>query len=412
MATFIKQLEKLLAAAADRQIISSAASDQLLALAHEQDKQRGALGLAAVLGWLGGTVTALGVVLLVAANWDQIPDGVKIVGFLLLLGATHGLGLWIRYTGRPLANTADALNFTGAALFIAGVGLIAQIYHLNARPPNGVFMWLLAIAPLAVLLRSGPITALTLFALAVWVHMEGSFPASPLQMPRYFTGQLMVELGLGVGLVGFSAFCRHAAEPVVGVMRAIGVLLLFYSLYAMGFYRHFSRVTTSGSIVLPVAMLGFGAVGLALGAARFDTASVWLRRRLVVLLAVVLGVGAACLLADVGVLPRGRDLQFFNFGWYRHYDLAEWILSLAAWVVWFCLAGWCVAFGTKTGRKDYVNIGVLAVGLGVMTRFFDLIGSMAETGTLFVVGGLVLLVTGWATEKWRRRLIVHIEVTR
>jgi uncharacterized membrane protein len=67
-----------------------------------------------------------------------------------------------------------------------------------------------------------------------------------------------------------------------------------------------------------------------------------------------------------------------------------------------------VAYGTLRRQKEYVDIGVLGFGLGVVTRFFDLIGGLAETGTLFLAGGVILLVTAWAMERWRRSLVARI----
>ena len=56
-----------------------------------------------------------------------------------------------------------------------------------------------------------------------------------------------------------------------------------------------------------------------------------------------------------------------------------------------------------------MNTGVLAFGLGIVTRFLDLIGGLADTGTLFVLGGIVLLGTAWAMERWRRAVVARIE---
>src|SRR2546430_6191414 len=47
------------------------------------------------------TLFRSGVILLIAANWQHIGAGVKILGFLLLLGGAHGAALWIQWTGRP-----------------------------------------------------------------------------------------------------------------------------------------------------------------------------------------------------------------------------------------------------------------------------------------------------------------------
>lgn len=408
MASFLKRLERLLASAAERGILDAAARESLLTLAREHDREHGRLSVAAVLGWLGGGIAVLGVILLIAANWGEVPDGVKIAGFLVLLAGSHGAGLWIRWTGRPWEKTAEALHFIGAGLVLAGIGLVAQIYNLNERPPNGILIWFAAITPLAFLLRSAPVAVMSILAFLLWAHMEGSFEGSPLEMPSLFIAHLLVEIGVGTALIGFSAGLRDREPPIAKAFRACGALLLFCSFYALGFYRHFSDMETEGRWTLPAVSLGLGAVGLTAGWRRLIPGSPWLRNRLVALLALGVAVSAAAFAADGGILPRGPDLEFFNFGWHETFDLAEWAVSAAAWVLWFLLALWCIAFGAREGRKAYLNAGILGVGLGVITRFFDLMGSQAMTGTFFLVGGMVLVGTGWVLERWRRSLTARM----
>lgn len=410
--TFLKRLDSLLQTAALQGLLDAPTLSALRALAEEREKGRGVLSLAAVLGWLGGGVAALGVILLVSANWGSITDAVKLGGLLCLLAATHGAGLWIRFSGSDLHRTAEALHFLGAGLFLAGIGLVAQIYHLDSRPPNGVLLWFVAILPLAVLLRSPAITLLTIFAALLWAHMEGDFIGSPVRMPPYsFTCHLVLEVGMGAALVGFSALLRDTEPAIARLMRGVGALLLFASLYLSTFYRHYSDLESQGSGALPAAFLGLGVVGLVFGARRLAPESVWFRNRLIVLMALVLLIGTGTLLADLGGLPRGDRLTFFNFGSDRTFDVAEWVFSIAAWVVWFFFALWCVGFGARSGRKGYLNVGVLAVGLGAITLFFDLIGSLATTGTIFLLGGIALLGTGFGMERWRRSIVRRMEQT-
>ena len=111
---------------------------------------------------------------------------------------------------------------------------------------------------------------------------------------------------------------------------------------------------------------------------------------------------------DLGVVPSGRELWFFGFGNDETFSIASLLVTFAAWALWFLLAFWCVAFGTRSGRKPYLDIGVAAVGLGVVTRFFDLIGGQTGTGIVFVVGGLVLIGTAWGMEKWRRQTLARM----
>ena len=412
MASFLSKLKQLTQAATERGVVDAATAGALVALAEEREGESGVRSLSSLLGALGGGVVVLGVILLVAANWQATGDGVKIAGFLLLLGGTHGGGFWITATNRPYGRTADTLHFVGAGLFIAGVGLISQIYQLDARPPNGILIWLVAVVPLAYLLRSAPITGMAVFVLVLWAHMEGSFSGSPVEIPT-FGGHLMLEVGFGTALLGASSVVRAVEPGIARIMRAAGVVLLGYGIYTFGFFRYFSHSVTEaeasvGAWILPSAALLLGGLGLWVARKSLAEEAPWLRDRLNSLLIILLAVAATAVAVDLGLVPHGPDLWFFSFGGDRTFSLAELLVTIAAWVMWFLLALWCVAFGSRSGRKDYLDVGVAAVGFGVVTRFFDLIGGQTGTGMLFVVGGLVLISTAWAMEKWRRQTLARM----
>jgi hypothetical protein len=408
---FHKRLDGLLKTAVERQIVTHGAAEQLRDLGREQEKERGALTLASVFGWLGGSAVVIGIILLIAANWDGISDAVKLGGFLVLLAGTHGVAFWLTKSGLPYERTAASFHFIGAGLVLAGIGLVAQIYHLNGRPPNAFLLWLAAILPLTVFLRSATISVMSLFAFMVWIHMEGSFSGSPLRMQDEFANHLLLELGVGAALVGFSGFLKGREPRIAATLRGCGALLLFYSIYLLGFYRYFgpsdrwSGHSEAGSWVLPLSALGLGAIGLLLGGRFLSPESAWLRNRLLILMGTTLLLGAAVLGVQHGTIPTGPKLELFDFGWFRHVTLAEWFLTGLSWALWFVLGLWCVAWGAKSDHKSFVNLGVLAVGAGIVTRFFDLMGSMGQTGTLFLVGGVVLLGTGFGMERWRRKIV-------
>ena len=317
------------------------------------------------------------------------------------------MGFWITATNRPYARAAEALHFLGAGLVIAGVGLVSQIFNLDARPPNGVLIWLVAVVPLAYLLRSAPITGMTVFVLVLWAHLEGSFGGSPVEMPT-FAGHLMLEVGFGTALLGASSVVRDAEPEISHILRAAGGLLLVYGIYTLGFYRYFSDPVSdagAGAWVLPSAALLLGGLGLWIARESLAHEAPWLRDRLNSLLVILLSIAAIAVVLDLGAVPSGPDLWFFSFGGGVTFSLASLLVTFAAWALWFLLAFWCVAFGTRSGRKRYLDIGVAAVGLGVVTRFFDLIGGQTGTGMLFVIGGLFLVGTAWAMEKWRRQTL-------
>jgi uncharacterized membrane protein len=411
MASFARQLEQLLVAAKTQGLVDSGVAERLTALATERERERGWLSLGGVLGRLGATVTILGVILLVAANWSDIADWVKIVAFLVLLGGVHGAALWIQWTGRPYPRLAEALHFVGAGLFVAGLALIGQVYHLPANPPRAMLVWLVAITPLAVLLRSPAVSGLAILAAWLWLHFEGADSHSPLHT-NGFTAYLTLSVGMGLALLGAQGALGPAERRIRLVMRSSAQLMLFYGVYMLGFFRRFSEdmsVVSTGSLALPLGALALGVAGLGLGWTLLAPEVPWLRARLLLLLVVVAATSLAALLVDAGVIPRGPRFDVLQFGSADHFHVAPVIVSAAAWVVWFLFAIWLVVYGALSRQRDFVNIGVLAFGLGVVTRFIDLIGGLADTGTLFVFGGVVLLATAGAMERWRRAVVARME---
>lgn len=409
MATFLRKLDRLLGEAEERGVLDAPTADRLRAIAGERERRGGLLSLAGVLGWLGAAALGLGVILLISANWTAIPDAVKIAGFLVLFASVHGAGLWLRWKAPDHRRTADALHSLGALLFIAGVGLIAQIFHLDGSPPRAVLLWLMAIAPLAWLLASPGVTFLALFATTLWFHLQGALGGSLFRVIDSFSAHLIVEIGLGLGALGASAALRRVERPIAAVLSSCGALMLFGALYLLGFYRHFGRGAWNDEVAgygwLPLAALVLGVVGLAAGWNRFAEESPGLRPRLLAVMAVLVVFSLLVLGVETRLIPAGPDLVFLDFGWEKTYTTAEWLLSFVAWGLWFLLAFGAVAFGTTSGRAAFLNLGVAGVGLGVITRFFDLVGGLAQTGFLFVAGGGVLLATAYFTERWRKRLV-------
>ncbi len=412
---FHKRLEALLKSALDRKIVTPETADALKALAKDEVKERGALSLASVLGWLGGGAVILGVILLIGSNWDGIPDFLKIVCFLVLLGGSHGVGFWITKAGLPYEKTAASFHFIGGGLFLAGVGLVAQIYNLNGHPPNGVLVWLVSLLPLVVLLRSASLSFLALFAFMTWIHMEGAFSGSWLRMDDSFTMHLMIELGMGVALIGYSGLVNRWDGGVAAVFRVCGALMLLYTIYALGFYRYYSTEHSwyghgrNGTSALPWGILALGGIGVAAGGRFLSPESIWLRNRLFILLGVTLAIGAAVVAITSGAISQGEQMETSEFGWWRRTTVGGWTVTIFSWALWFLLGLWCVAWGARSDRKGFVNLGVFVVGSGIITRFFDLMGSLAETGFLFLMGGVVLLGTGFGMERWRRKIVRQMQ---
>ena len=100
---------------------------------------------------------------MVAENWALLHRGVKLAGWAILqagfLAASREAAR--RFPDRPAL--AEAFAFVAGGWVLAGIALVSQIYHLNARPPNGVWLWVALVLPAAWLLERRA-TAAVLFA--------------------------------------------------------------------------------------------------------------------------------------------------------------------------------------------------------------------------------------------------------
>lgn len=111
---------------------------------------------------LGSAIIGLGIISLIAANWAQIPDNLKLgVDFSCLL-ALAGIIFWYQRQAKSLIS--DALIVTFIILCLASIGLIAQIYHINGRWYHAILLWSMITFPIVLFARH-------LFVHFLWVSL-------------------------------------------------------------------------------------------------------------------------------------------------------------------------------------------------------------------------------------------------
>ncbi len=76
------------------------------------------------------------------------------------------------------------------------------------------------------------------------------------------------------------------------------------------------------------------------------------------------------------------------------------------------LAVGAIALGWTRNEPGLANFGTFVFFVQVVTRYFDLLGTMLSSGLMFVGAGLLLLVGGAALERSRRRLLAAMALRR
>lgn len=95
---------------------------------------------------LGAIIVGIGIVSLIAANWQQIPDSLKLTcDFLLLIALAYWtLKTW--ESKKPIQ--FEVLLISYLILCLASIGLISQIFHTGGRLYQALLLWsAIAFAP-------------------------------------------------------------------------------------------------------------------------------------------------------------------------------------------------------------------------------------------------------------------------
>ncbi len=406
MASFLTMVEKLLREARNKAVIDSGQAEALMALARRQESSSGVSRFVKAISIIGSVGLVLGIILIIAANWDSISPALKLASFFVLFLASHlgGLALRWRY-GDAYRGTAEALNFLGAGLFLCGIALISQIYNIHDDLAHGVLAWFFATLPLALLLRSAPLCLMTIAAGIAWLHLY-------FHPDRYFASgfYILLETTIAVALVGAAVPAGLLDKSMAKVCRCAGGIWLGAVLYILGFFRYIEfgswwnrREDNPLALAWPALAIGLAfSLAVLLRSDAADKAGKY-SEALLSASCVCAAFIAYCLLC--GIIPPGESIDVYQFGRY-HYDAYytnPFLLTVFFWLLWFAWCVWLIFDGGRKANSVSITLGVYGTALGLITRYFDLVGSLADTGVSFTLGGILLLIIGWGAEKYRRK---------
>jgi uncharacterized membrane protein len=123
--------------------------------------------LSAALFTLGGMMVGGGVISFVAAHWDEISRGPRVVLLFAALLVFHTAGYWLRYRS-AWPRLGHALIFCGCLVFGANIGLLAQTYQVSGSWYGMFGVWALGSLAMAWAARSWITGALVIVTSFTW----------------------------------------------------------------------------------------------------------------------------------------------------------------------------------------------------------------------------------------------------
>jgi len=375
----------------DAGLISAEQRSQILAHFNlKEDSSR----FLVIVSFIGAVLVSAGIVLLIAANWADIPRGVKLAAGLILMLGAHGGGWWLREKRQDYPKTGEALHLIGSLLFLGNIALVGQIYHLSSRPANAFLLWCIGIAALPWLLRSAAQFALLLLAFGLWFGVEINDRSSPICFND--ERQVMAYALVGLVFVGLGFLLRRSSFnhfPAVAEKLGFLILAIFsYPLTWAGFLSWGAWRSRPEFSLWLLPALGLLAVALIVAGCRHLP---FLDRQWRMTWGATLA-GAAALLVAANLVPQQAEWH-----WFGRMTPVNIIAAVAVFV--FCLLQMHV--GVQQRSKSLVNLGVTFIALDIIAIYLGLFGTMAFTGLMFILSGIFLIVFAVFLEKKRRALM-------
>ena len=338
--------------------------------------------LRSALAMLGGALILAGLTLVVGENWMALHRFAKLVGWgaLLLAFLVGSRDLERRFPDRQAL--AEALALVAGGWVLAGIALVAQIYHLSAREPNGIWLWVALVLPAAWLMKRRATAAVLFSAITIGLALEVGEKGSIVHANTVEGPWLWLAIPLLAGTA-----VSVLPHPWPGLRSWVGAWTFAASqgfLLVLGSMHEGDRSDLgTGWIVAAAGLL----LGLVVPARVLPWDAV--TSRLLMALSLIPWV----------VLGHRYDRE----------SALDFVAIAVAWIAQLVVAVLIIRAGARSGSRAWVNLGYLAVFAGVLTRYFDFFGDYLEGGAALAVTGFLLLFVLYALEKARRRTL-HAEV--
>jgi uncharacterized membrane protein len=336
--------------------------------------------LTRVISYLGGAFLGIGLLWLVATNLDALSPLVRFAGIVVV---------WLAFTAAAEVPTLPG-PLRGAFRGIAALGFggvifqSAQSLQVPAYEPVLVGLW--GLGALLYAYASAGVAPLVVGIVTTMIWFDWQVVASS---ESTFAGVFAVLVG-GVIATATAALHDRAREGFARVWRLAGGVLVLGGLFVAAIPQIGDRdLAWSPTLVVALviaALLAAVAVGRTHGSSRWE-------------------VLASALIVPIGLALVAWDPQVSDLG---SVSGEAWLSAFVSIAVYVVVAG---AVAVDGSVRDHTLLVVLATGaLVVFTTMqsFAVFAPIMSGATLFLVLGVLLLVTGFVFDRARRGVAANL----
>ncbi|HNW43622.1 MAG TPA: DUF2157 domain-containing protein [Elusimicrobiales bacterium] len=442
MASYFKRLKKDLDASSAAGIITQEQAQKVF----EQAKAASLLGGMKAAHWIAGAAgifIALGVILVVASNWDKLGANLKIGAYLLLFGAAAEGSL----AAEDKPSVSIPLELLWFFMPVIGIGLYAQIFQLSGDPVKPYLAWAVLSSPLAFLSKrnfTAFLTTLLLFAV-LFMGTLGRVNMLSLTSGYEQAAQPVAHWILALAVLAGAVFTHLIKNPERGYGLPLGAglaWLLSMMLADTALKLHSPATLLLAGMSASVIWLACGSEGAEIEsklpltvwtAAVYAMTFFWHYKPdlenmrdadsapgAVLTWALLAAALAALTLKKQRVFPNelgeaalGKSLlaasilcAFLLFGGGQ--ETAKFLAVIANFIL-AALGLGLIMGGAKASSEKNINRGVAVLTITAVTRFIDIFGSMLTSGFAFIGTGLGFAGLAYLVNKGRKALIEQVK---
>ncbi|MCH1910802.1 DUF2157 domain-containing protein [Leptospira noguchii] len=348
---------------------------------------------------LGAVVIGIGVIAIIAANWEEIHDFVKLGFGLAVLALVAGLGFWKRKN----SNLLTVFIILYSILILGMIGLISQVYNLEGEYYQAAMLW--CILSCLFLIATDSKTFLHLWILGFQIFMIGWIQEYTLDDPehfgqnqsywiQYFYYSLMIFTG--VWLVSE----KFVLESRKNTLFFWAVIFWIVGTWSMSFFSHFTN-SYNGSGIEDEIDYQFG----------------WLIMicRLLILIPIFYLLVFNPEIDSNQKKSLGIGLVLFFLLCFphpfRYIHSAEptigthiWNYSIKLFPSFLFLLFWLAIASAFRNHKRIFDLSLAIIGIRFLFFYFDLFGSLTYTGFGLIISGLLIIVFTIGYLKYRSKI--------
>lgn len=327
---------------------------------------------------LAGGLILGGIIMLISANWESIPDVVKMAVAMALL-----LGFWVAWarTRETYPWISEGLGLVGGGMWLGCIALYGQIFQLQNPFAEGCMLFFLGVCAIPFIVRQRLLVVVVAVASAVLLGALLDNRESWLSLRPWISDD-STEMACWVLLCMVWWLLGEHWRTSAGACRSyawIGMVAILHFLFIAQISLLYQAVRADENPVLPGLLL---AVPLLL---------LW--------------------------KPKGVD--------WPHWGLMMALLSLPypiglmlkgsaggellGVLCGFAMGGGLMYLGYQVKRISWLNYGSLMVFFAGIALIANVLESLTGSGLVLIIAGLLMLGLVWLLEKQRRALAKSIK---